>query len=488
MDIDHSLKRPSSAPSLFKPNSSIDEIKEVVRSMGGSESFVHAFSSLLEKEKKDVVMNNILAQYTANADNLMSKRVDAMDVQVVTTTRQDIKDEIISHFDGYKIKFRDLTTSNDSKLANDVGTSIQKFDQYRMMKRPTRPYAITQHPKSHVMRQTLEALLVRYMDINERFLTIGVGYESFMRRGLKCHCCFPLFEVGVDENGNFFEDTTKQIPRAHARISRAEHSLRKHVRTLLRENPGRLNSVLAEFSYSGAPEPEFYEDTGLRYRCFRPPELCMENARQAITMFTAREYSLERLVRIMHVRGVEILYGAEALSKSMLRFSSGRMEMFEQDFIIDMERDEMRVYNKDEANDYVYKYSTLRQFFFEQDIVHKGYVYAYRHEYVTSDVLVYTLRKLPLGTKPVRHSPVVDIRDDFVFLKTYVLDKTWNRHSTVPVQPLILSCHRIIYNQVKNHLVSIEKPDDEYLITTKRYLRTLNSEFVVNGKDRKSVV
>ncbi|KAI9310067.1 hypothetical protein BX666DRAFT_1882687 [Dichotomocladium elegans] len=193
-------------------------------------------------------------------------------------------------------------------------------------------------------------------------------------------------------------------------------------------------------------------------------------------MFTAREYSIERLVRIMHIRGVEVLYGAEAMSKSMLRFSSGRMEMFEQDFIIDIERDEMRVYNKDEANDYVYKYSTLRQFFFEQDIVHKG------HEYVTSDVLVYALRRLPLGTKPVRHSPVVDIRDDFVFLKTYVLTKTWDRHSSVPVQPLILSCHRIIFNQVKNHLVSIEKPDDEYLITTKRYLRTLNSEFVVNGK------
>ncbi|KAI9310068.1 hypothetical protein BX666DRAFT_2033516 [Dichotomocladium elegans] len=146
-------------------------------------------------------MNNILAQYTANADNLLSKRVDAMDVQVVTTTRQDIKDEIISHFDGYNIKFKDLTSSKDNKLANEVDASIQKFDQYRMAKRPNRPYATTQHPKSHVMRQTLEALLVRHMDINERFLTFGVGYESFMRRGLKCHCCFPLFEVSTDDKG-----------------------------------------------------------------------------------------------------------------------------------------------------------------------------------------------------------------------------------------------------------------------------------------------
>jgi hypothetical protein len=86
-------------------------------------------------------------------------------------------------------------------------------------------------------------------------------------------------------------------------------------------------------------------------------------------MFSGTEYSVDRLVEIMHIRGIQVLHGFEPLSTAMLRSSSGYIPLFEQEFIIDLDKDTMDVYNNDQSSAYHYKYSDLRQYFFERDIV-----------------------------------------------------------------------------------------------------------------------
>ncbi|KAG1440492.1 hypothetical protein G6F57_019004 [Rhizopus arrhizus] len=239
-----------------------------------------------------------------------------------------------------------------------------------------------------------------------------MGYENMMRRGLDCHVCFPLRNVEKLDDDMYRVGNT--IPGAQSRVDRMEYSLRKHVLYTLREK-ARDHTAFKYFKYSELRAPYFYENTGKVKRCFDPSELCTHTARQAITAFSARQFSLQRLVEIMDVKGIEILHGAEPLSKSMLRFETGDIPLFEQTFYIDIAKDEMRIYNNDEADDYVYKYSQIRQYFFEQGVVHNGRVYTYRHEFVNSSLIMFVIRKMPLGIRPVKCSPVVDIRDNFEF-------------------------------------------------------------------------
>ncbi|KAG0755621.1 hypothetical protein G6F22_008060 [Rhizopus arrhizus] len=401
---------------------------------GRSENFAAQMTELmLAKELKshtDSVLTSIL---TRELIELKSK-LPALDVQVALVTTEEVKNDTKDDFPGYLITFVEpkrvtpvnrtswnagvssnihLQVPGDNGLDFDNGRSSPTgFISFIDLRESQRPYASTSHPKSSAARIVVEAILVRKMSLKERFLSLGMGYENMMRRGLDCHVCFPLRNVEKLDDDMYRVGNT--IPGAQSRVDRMEYSLRKHVLYTLREK-ARDHPAFKYFKYSELRAPYFYENTGKVKRCFDPSELCTHTARQAITAFSARQFSLQRLVEIMDVKGIEILHGAEPLSKSMLRFETGDIPLFEQTFYIDIAKDEMRIYNNDEADDYVYKYSQIRQYFFEQGVVHNGRVYTYRHEFVNSSLIMFVIRKMPLGIRPVKCSPVVDIRDNFEF-------------------------------------------------------------------------
>jgi hypothetical protein len=308
------------------------------------------------------------------------------------------------------------------------------------------------------------------------FIGIGIGYEQMTKRGLKCHVRFPVYktnEVGFRQYTN-----GSVIPNAVTRVNKSEFALRKYINNVLRDRTAQHN-ILKDFEYGTERTSSFYENTGLHHRCFQSPEMCDIRGNYGVTMFSAAEYSVERLCKIMHLRGIHTLHGFEPASTTMLRSASGTLLLFEQLFGIDLFKDTMRIYNNDQTSSYIYKYSDFRQFLFEHDVVVEGVVYSFTHQIMNDSFVKYTIVRKPQGIKPMVLNPVVDIQDDQVFLKTYDFPVNTTRHSKRVLKPKMISCHIVIYAQILEHLVRLEKCEEDILVTASRYLRSLNSEFVV---------
>ncbi|KAI7847625.1 hypothetical protein BDC45DRAFT_541718 [Circinella umbellata] len=150
----------------------------------------------MKKKTLEKLLNNV----AANSNNLLSSKVNALDVQLVVLTTQQIKDFITDHFRGYHIKFKE--PGEGAKSSSGVSTPTRRdFSRgFRDNRKPVKNFATTSHDMSFVMRLTLESILVHMMDIKERFLTLEV---------------LP--------NGEIVEVDKSPIPGNFSRISEAEH-------------------------------------------------------------------------------------------------------------------------------------------------------------------------------------------------------------------------------------------------------------------------
>lgn len=244
---------------------------------GRSENFAAQMTELmLSRELKshtDSVLTSILSRESIE----LKSKLPALDVQVAVNAEEEVKNEIRDNFQGFLLTFvepkrvtsRDRASWNagvssgiriqvngDNGFVSESGRSSPTSTQsIADLRESQRPYASTSHPKSSAARIVVESILVRKISLKERFLTIGMGYENLMRRGLDCHACFPLKEIVKLDDGVYRVGET--IPGAQSRVERAEYSLRKHVFNMLREK-AKDHPAFKYFKYSELRAPYFY--------------------------------------------------------------------------------------------------------------------------------------------------------------------------------------------------------------------------------------
>jgi hypothetical protein len=469
---------------------------------GHSMSFARQMTGLIMNRDMDNINASVIKTLVSNQVEYQKKRINPQDVEVVIDIDEEVKTRLVNYFNFVDLKFkspdairhkhrsrlnenRDGSSPNGSEVNSPFQYGMSRFKENTNLfdscvdhSRSKKSYASTPHTQASAARVVAEHILVRDIPRSEKFIGIGIGYEQMMKRGLNCHICFPVYQTKTLEFRQYTSGPV--IPGAVTRINKAEFALRKYVNSVLRDRASN-HTVFKDFNYGTQKDSSFYENTGLQHRCFQSPEMCEEKAGYGVTMFSGSEYSVERLCNIMHLRGIHTLHGLEPASVTMLRNSTGKLPLFDQDFKIDLEQDVMLINNNDLTLAYRYKYSEFRQFFFEHDVVVEDTVYSFTHQVINDSFLKYTIVRKPKGVEPMVANPVVDIHDDQVFLRTYDFPKNWNRQSKQVLVPVMISCHVVIYAQILEHLVRLDKCEEDILVTAARYLRSLNSEFVING-------
>jgi hypothetical protein len=333
---------------------------------GHSLGFARQMTGLIMNRDMDNINASVIKTLVTNQVEYQKKRLNPQDVEVVIDINEEVKTKLVSYFgfvdlkfkspDAIKQKHRNRLNENRNNLNQnnvDGSTTFQygmsRFNEHTNLfdscvdySRSKKIYASTPHTQASAARVVVEHILVRDIPRSEKFIGIGIGYEQMMKRGLNCHICFPVYQT---KNVGFRQYVNGPvIPGAVTRINKAEFSLRKYVNSVLRERASN-HTVFRDFTYGTQKDSSFYESTGLQHRCFQSPEMCEEKANYAITMFSGSEYSVERLCNIMHLRGIQTLHGLEPASVTMLRNSTGRLPLFDQDFKIDLEQDVMLINN-----------------------------------------------------------------------------------------------------------------------------------------------
>ena len=106
--IDVFNNRPRSAPErTLGADFGRENIKQFFLGDGASMEFAESFAHILSTENEKKIMEKILNNVASSSNDLLSSKVSALDVQMVVSTTQQIKDDIINHFKGYQIKFKE---------------------------------------------------------------------------------------------------------------------------------------------------------------------------------------------------------------------------------------------------------------------------------------------------------------------------------------------------------------------------------------------
>lgn len=454
------------------------------------ENAIVTAEAVSKKASKDL-LESAFAEIINKSVKHSSVALPSIDVKVKMYVNDRIKDIINNAYPGFDVEFltpdgvflsRENRTSLGARRSMPDMKSKEGVDEVH----PTRSYAHTSHELAYVNRAVVEAILLRKIPLNEGYNTLNMPYDSFLKRGAKAHCCYqtrPFEGYVTDHKGDMIPKYGGSWENKTGKTITMEAGLREYDRFLQRKDKKRTHPIFKEIDYRGVKTPRQFENVALEYRCFQAPEVCEIKRDYGITAFTAKEFTVERLVKVMHNKNMKVLYGAEPLCKAMLRRKEGVLPLFEQRFVTDLKENKMYVYNtQDNSIGYQYKYSDIRDYFFERDLVHEGRVYSFRHEYCNDSVIQFAIRRMPKGTVPSPMPPVVDMWDDTVFLRTYDFSSAWHRNSTRKLEPVLFSCSATAYNHMLNFLTNMDKPNDEFMVTAARSLRSINSELVINGK------